>query len=38
MDNQGRSKRQIEDNYKILKYVFIIFISTILISIGFELW
>ena len=38
LKNQGKSKRQVENNYKILMYAFIIFIGTMLISIGFELW
>lgn len=38
LKQQGRSKRQVENNYKILIYASIIFISTMLISIGFELW
>ena len=41
MKNQGRSKRQVENNYKIVFYTFIsafILIIIILITKAFNLW
>ena len=41
MENQGRSKRQVENNYKIVFYTFIsavILIIIILITKAFNLW
>ena len=41
MENQGRSKRQIENNYKILDwtfYIFIGFVVIVLISKAIGLW
>ena len=41
MSNQGRSKRQVENNYKILEwtvYIFIGFIVTISIGKALNIW
>jgi hypothetical protein len=41
MENQGRSKRQVENNYKILDWTFCIFIGFVVIALtskAISLW